>query len=138
MTLAVIALVNAIADPLGISLDINSPTYPALALLFVDVPTIPLVVSDQVILSEIIPVSVGLVAPTKFPVPVVPDKGELTLLFVAMIIPYATVILPCGPVNTTQSVFAVIQSNSMLSYWFVLCKNPVAPTVVLLAPALIT
>ena len=53
--------------------------------------------------------NVGLVEPTKFPVPVCPLKLVLTELLVAMSYPYVMVIFPCGADPTCHSVFATVQ-----------------------------
>jgi hypothetical protein len=77
-------------DPEAILLLIYSPTSPAAALLTNIVPIIPpvegLKARDVAVAAPRVGVTnTGDVAPTKLPVPVEPDKGTLTALFVAIV-----------------------------------------------------
>ena len=80
-------VVSDTAAPTNTVLDISSPTLPAAASLLVVVPMMPDVLENARLVAEAAPrtgvISVGDVAPTKFPVPVWPLNGVFTALFVA-------------------------------------------------------
>jgi hypothetical protein len=84
-----VAFVERTPEAFGITLDTNSPTFPALALSAAVVPIIPPVVglnaNDVAVATPRIGVTnVGEVDPAKVPVPVWPLSETSTLLFVAM------------------------------------------------------
>ena len=80
-------VVSDTAAPTSTVLDISSPTLPAAASLLVVVPMMPDVLEKARLVAEATPrtgvISVGDVAPTKFPVPVRPLNDVFTALFVA-------------------------------------------------------
>lgn len=95
VTFAGVLFVKDTADPDAITDEISSPTDPAAAASFVVVPIIPDVELNPKLVAlaapNMGPIKVGPDDPTKFPVPVCPDRVVFTALIVVIFNPYTIV-----------------------------------------------
>ena len=128
-----------VEDAKATVLDTYSPTSPAVTLSLVVVPTIPPVVGLKVMLVAIAApsvgvVKVGLVDPTKLPIPDCPERETPTELMVVILHSPYMYVNPCvcPPPMADQIVFATIHIKFKESYWFVDARLPGRPKVVLL------